>query len=341
MAMSRPGFYFLACPDSELLKERINALISEHAQDMGPKPARRVFWADDKVGETALTPTFWQELTQQSLMAEPRVLVVRRANLLLTKDWDDLSPALARFNDQAWPLFCLEGEFDKRGPKVPKALSKQKFWTFAQKKGWLWQSPGLDPKAVRGHVQAWAKKTGATFAPGALEILLAVLPSQATPLARELEKLELAYAGKGAIGPEAAELVAHVPDMNIFSFIDALQQGTAPVAVWRQILVSHASGQAMLFPFLGMLLREARILWQLCYSDPTLRLPGFIKNKKQPLARRLGPERISRLFELALEAELGVKSGERKPDQAMELLVAGLVETFSSFRPGAGGPRGR
>jgi DNA polymerase-3 subunit delta len=49
------------------------------------------------------------------------------------------------------------------------------------------------------------------------------------------------------------------------------------------------------------------------------------------LAQSLGAARLARIWDLALQADKGIKSGERSPEQAFEILTAGL---FLLFRGG-------
>ena len=333
--MTRPGFSFLVCPDAELIRQRIDGMAAEAASSAAYE--RRVFWGDE-----GLTPAFWEALTLQSLLGTPRMLVMRHAQNLNAEAWRELSPHLSRFHDQAWPVFCLEGEFSRGKPRIPKPLEKQKYWEFGRNKNWVWQSPGLNEKGLRAMIERWAKDSGRTLAPGTLNALLGSLPLDASFVARELDKLELALGKETTVTARMAELVTFSPDMEIFAFIDALQRGDAPDEVWRKILRNRLTSVDMCFPFLGMVLREARILWQLLYQDGSVRLPPRVLNQKRDLARRLGPERLARVWDLAWEAEAGIKSGERNTDQALEMLVAGLTKTFaSSRRPGPARSTGR
>ncbi|THB67901.1 MAG: DNA polymerase III subunit delta [Desulfovibrio sp.] len=335
--MSRPGFTFLACPDAELIRGRIDALAKEFPASGGMGQTsyeRRVFW-----GEEGLPPAFWEGLTLQSLMGAPKLLVVRQANKLLAEHWRNLVPHLSRFHEQAWPMFCLEVEYKRNQPSVPKHITKHKFWTFAHKQGWVWQSPGLDARGLREMISAWAKAKGLTLERGVLDTLVEALPLNAAAVHQELAKLELAAQSNGAVDQRIAALVSFTPDMDVFAFIDALQRGTTPSETWRKILKSQLSGEEMCFSFLAMVLREARILWQLLFREGGVRLPQRVLTAKQNLAKRLGPAKLARIWDLAWEAELGVKSGERSTDQALERLVAGLTELFRPPPSGYAGAR--
>ncbi len=332
--MSRPGFFFLVCPDAELTKIRIEALLAEHSP-AGTEYERHVFWADEGLGRH-----FWESLTLQGLFDAPRIVVLRRAQDLLADDWEKLTGVLGRFNAQIWPFFCLETGFDRGKPKLPRPLTGKKYWTLAQKKGWLWQSAGLNGPGVVRYLKEQASAKGLRFAPGAAEALAAVVPTDASAIRRELEKIELATPDK-VIGPEAADMVTFEPETDIFAFITALQKGRSPGEVWRQVLGGGREDE-MLFPFLALLQREARILWRMRFGDDgDIRLPPSVRSAKQATAAKLGAGGLARIWDMALAAESGVKTGERSPAQAMDLLVADLYDLFSSRDSGGSAGRGR
>jgi len=82
------------------------------------------------------------------------------------------------------------------------------------------------------------------------------------------------------------------------------------------------AGGDMVFPVSSLLLREARQLWQLLHGeDAKVHLYPGLKAEKKNLAKRLGPERISRFWDMVLKADTDIKTGRLKPAQAMENLV--------------------
>lgn len=341
----RPGFYFLACPDSKIVQGKVAELMKQYApagsadslpggsgSAFGGGFDRRVYWAEE-----GLTPHFWEDLTLQSLTGTAKCIVVRHAEKLLAADWKALIPALAGFKDHAFPIFCLESAWQRNQPKPPAHLTKQKFWKLAQDRGWYWQSPGITRDKMTAVLQREAKRRSVSMAPDALRFLAESLPLDAAAISAEMDKLAVAAkvseeAGTtGVIDAALAKETAYAPDIDIFGFIQALQKGTASIAVWRQVFADRLGGEGMLFPLLSLLAREARILWQIDAGETqAVRLPPSVMRAKENLARRLGRSRIAALFDLALEAEYGVKSGERTPDQALERLVAGLAALFAN-----------
>ena len=187
----RPGFSFLACPDQEMLKRRLDTLL----QTAGGNFARQVFWADaDDFGSA-----YWQALQTVSLFATPSVLLLRRAETLGVEFWTKLSRPLSGFNEYVWPVFCLEGPQDpKKGYTPPKGLADKPYWKVAQQRGWLWTSVGLTAETMLPMLKDWAGARRLRFERGVDQELARLLPQDMTAAARELEKLELAVEGTGS-----------------------------------------------------------------------------------------------------------------------------------------------
>ncbi|HBR06850.1 MAG TPA: DNA polymerase III subunit chi [Desulfovibrio sp.] len=326
--MPRQGYSFLVCPDPELLRRRVDALAA--GGGMG-SAERKVFWGDDA---EPLPGAFWEALTQKSLFSTPKTLVLRRAHSLKAEAWDRLDKALSAANSEVWVFLCLEGAWDRGKVPIPAALSKRTLWKHAEKSGWIWQSKGLDDKALRGFVRDWAAAEKIGVEPQVLETLCRALPLDAAALALELDKLALAAGPERRLLAEHAELVQQSEDMDLFALMDALAKGGSPALVWQRVLGNRGESDSLLFPLVGALCREARTLWALLTGDEDVKIHPYVRQLKTPLARRLGKPGLQRLFDLALEADLGVKSGSRKPEQALELLVAELTGVFGAGRAG-------
>ncbi len=339
---NRPGFYFCACPDPELSRQKIRDLLGRFPPSSG-QWQEVVFWGEDGLGDA-----FWQALTVQSLFGEYRAVILRGAQTLLAEDWRSLSRALATVPPMVWPCLCLEVAFDNKGPKVPVHVQKLKCWSFAKEKGWVWESPGLNAANLKDMVRDYCAAQGLKLAPGSLEAIAAALPPDALAARLELDKIALASPDK-QITPASAAIIAHEPDIDVFAFLRAIEaqakgDGDARAGgsgekdflqAWRAVLVDEVSKDTMLFPFIGALVREARVLWQILFKEKVF-IPNYALAEKQHLARTLGLRGVAALWDLALAAEHGLKSGERKEDQALEALTAGLLELFQGRTKGAG-----
>ncbi|MBQ4133400.1 MAG: DNA polymerase III subunit delta [Desulfovibrionaceae bacterium] len=338
--MSRPGFLFCISPDSTLLKQHVELLAARFPPPGGAAlmpPAlssssqgwnRKVFW-----GDSGLEDEFWDCLGVQNLFGGGTLVVLRNAQALPADTWKKLSKAMAQANPAVWPVLCLEVEFERGKPKIPAHITRLKAFDFAGKQGWVWQSPGLDARGLQSYIQAQSKKLGLDIPPALLSQLAAALPSNAAAVQLELEKLALLVQTEGEnnqLKPEHLSLIRQQAEVDIYRVLRALQNNRNSAEVWAMAMASESgsSNDKMLFGFLGALVREARILWQILFSE-NVYIPAGALAEKQALAQKLGVRRLAELWELALEAEQGVKSGEVSEDQALERLLADLSLLFS------------
>jgi len=327
--MSRPKFTFLACPDPQLLKARIKELLETSGQTGWET---RTFWGDD---EEPLPPAFWTELTIKSLFPQPKALVIRRAHSLKAEHWDKLDGALKTVSPDVFPMFCLEGEWKGKGAPIPAPLTRRGLFKAAGDNGWVWESAGLTRQSLPQFVARWAARRKLTFEPGADKALAMVLPTDGAAARLELDKIELAAGDERVVRREHASLVPESGEMAFFDLMDALGRPGAEGAVWRRILSDHAKSakDQMLFNLIGFLAGQARMLWQIAHNEKAGGSP-FAVRKNTPLAQRLGPRGVARLIDLAMGAELSIKTGERKYDEVLDSLTADLVELFRPARSG-------
>lgn len=321
--MSKPGFNICVGPDPILLKDYIEEQARAWPPGPGQKWERYTFW-----GEEPLPADFWEKLTLQGLFQQPKLIILRKANELSADTLKKISAALGRADSQTWPFICFENEFEKGKAKIAAHVLKLKFFTFAKEKNWYREIPPLARDAKRAFVQKEAATLGLKLDPMDMERLLPALPQDAGAIRLELGKVALAADAGGKLTPEALSMLNFEPEMDIFAFLSALQSGKRPEEVWAQFSKGSDASDAGLFSFLAMLLREGRILWQLLAGEPVF-IPSHQQGNKTALARSLGYGGLSRIWDLALRAEKGVKTGERNPRQAFELLLADLFRLFN------------
>ena len=327
----RPGFFLCICPDPELCRDKVRGLLRQFPPPSGKVWAEHVFWGEDGLGED-----FWKALNSQNLFGDCQAVILRSAQLLSADDWRALSRALATVPPSTWPLICLEVAFDGKGAKIPAHVSKLKGLAFARSQGWVWESPGLNATGLKSLVRDYCAEQGLKADKETMDALAALLPADAGAARQELEKVFLA-SPDGVVSKDVLQVVAHEPEIDVFAFLRALQSQTGSkgagaddfLKAWRAVLLDQVSKDSLLFPFLGALVREARVLWQILFKEKVF-VPAFVLGEKQRLARALGVRGVAALWELALTAERGIKSGERKEEQALEALTAGLLELFRS-----------
>lgn len=286
----------------------------------------QVFWGDE-----SLEASFWKVLTMPGLLSvlgAGRILVLRQAHLLPVKSLSDMEPLLRRANPDLLVFFCLEGEWKGKTPAVPATVAKQPYFKAARAKGWLWESPGFTEQSLRSFVQSWARKQAIGLDRGVEARLLGVLPMDGSQVRNELEKLELLLNERKEVTAADLELLGEQSALNSFAFLKAVLSSSTDLSVWRTIFTDHIStGPGMLMPFLGLLQRELRILWQLTTGDEhKVALPPFIKREKKNLAAQLGEQGLAKIWDLVFQAELDLKTGRKQADQILESLAANLSD---------------
>lgn len=317
----RPPFFFCICPDVWLLQERIKDLTT--AAGCGAW-TRQTFWGDEP-----LPPAFWTALTMPgllSILGGGRLLVLRRAHLLPVKSLNDMEPLLRTSKPDLWVFLCLEGEWKGSTPAVPATVTKQPYFKAAKSKGWLWQSPGYTEQSLGSFVRQWAKGKGLAFDPGAEQTLVNALPLDGARMRGELEKLELLLGERRRITDADLSLLNGANVMNNFAFLRNVLTSSMDLNAWRTVFADQtATGGGMLMPFLGLLQRETRILWQLLAGeDDKVALPPSVKREKKQLAVELGAQGLARIWDLIFQAEWDLKTGRKQAEQIMESMVANL-----------------
>lgn len=325
--MTRPGFTFCVCPDPELLREHIHGELEQ----LEPDARMKTFWADEE-----LPQAYWDHFQQRALTGQTTALLLRRCEKLAAPIWKSLNSLLSRHRRQVWPFFCIEAEWNGNKPPVPAAVSKLKCWQLAKGKGWIWQTAGLDQAGLGRYIKEWADKRGIRVQQGFLQRALNALPPDAALVRSELDKLELWAWESRELGDREAGLLSVEPETDVFAFLRSMQRGET-LTVWKRVIQGQmAADSASFLPFLHLVLREARIMWQLLCGEE-VRLPAAVKREKLQLARSMGLAGLSGLWSHVLEAEAGFKTGEWSQMQALDMLVANLETAFA--RKGQERPR--
>lgn len=317
--MDKPGFYFCLCPDSTLARAHARDMLAACGQDGAPLS---VFWADE-----GLDGSFWDALTLQGLGVSQRNLFVRNAHLLPAEIWKKLSAALGTPRPGILPVFFLESAWEKGQPKLPAHLTKLRCFEFAEKKHWIWRAPALDARGVRRFIQEKASALGLSIRPEPLEVLGETLPPDAASISAAMEQLALLVEDGVVELAHTRNIAQYAPDLVLFELIRHIQEGRADKA-WQAILREGDGGEGILFPLLGLMAREGRMLWQL-QAGENIYVPQHVAGMKRKLAARLGDSGLAELFAALCEAEWSVKSGRLQPGQAMEKLIAELTLLFA------------
>ncbi|MBD5539054.1 MAG: DNA polymerase III subunit delta [Desulfovibrio sp.] len=311
----KPGFSFLVCPDGHMLRRALDDALGAWPPERG-EWERHVFWGDEEP-----PPRFWELLSLEELFGASRAVVVRQAQLWPAATWKKLSRAIARPAARTWPVFCLEGEWEKRRPKIPAHITRLRCFAFADGRGWVWRAEGLGERDVPRHVRERARALGLDFEPQALEQFCASVPPDGLAIENELAKLAL-MAGDAPVTSAMTAVGGWTPECNVFACIRRMESGDL-AGVWRELARSEDSDR-LLFSLLALLAREWRLLWQLLAGEE-VRLHPSDASFKRALATRLGTGGLARGFAALADAEWQVKSGRRSPAQSLESLAVAMT----------------
>lgn len=316
--MSTAPFSFLISPDSYLLRTHITTLTQDNSHDVKV----HTFWGDD-----GLSDVFWEHLTLQSLFVQSKILVVRNAHVIPAATLKELSNALSRASSSVTTLICLEVTFERGKPKIPAHILKLPCFVHAQKKGWITTISALTENSMPQFLQQETKKHNVNISASMIGRLVRLLPLDAARAGSELEKLALTADEQGNIPEDAISLIEESSESTIFDVLRLLQTGKNAPLVWSAM--KDAKGESLIFSFLAVLVREARTLWQLLIGEQPA-LPPQVVSLKRVQAQSLGFHGVAKLWAIALDADKGIKSGEKSPEQAFEILAA---ELFTLFQP--------
>lgn len=331
----RPPYSLCICPDSRLLKVRLDALLAGHPPREGGPWQRFVFWADEGLGAP-----FWEHLTLQGLFATPKFLVIRNGQDLLAENLKPLSKALVSLagapgaplpSPLVWPVLCLEVAFERGKAKIPSHISNLDCYIQAEKNGWLDITQGLTPASLPAFIRAEADRQNIVLGQHEVAMLAQSLTPDASFVVSELGKLALLADADGKLPKSLDILAGQAQEVSIFEIIRLVQQNRNAPAVWRQILGDKLTGDSLVFGFNANLIREARVLWQTLAGKPPP-LPPQVAMQKKITAESLGFAGIAKIWNMALEADKGIKTGERSADQAFEMLAAELFRLFGTQR---------
>jgi len=326
--MQNPAFTICTCPDAKLLKDYIHGCIqaSKTGTDGQPKIdwKQHTYWADDE-----LVADFWENISLQGLFNTHKAIVLRNAHLLLAANWKKLSIILGRPNEYTWVFICMENDWEKNKAKIPAHITKLPCISFANKKKWTWSMNALDKSSARQYIQQKSKSLNLSFSATALTQFCNNVAADAQTIENELQKLAILADGQ-TVQEDMLSIINYTPEFNIFNLIKCIESGNN-AQIWTELNKNQNNSDSLFFPFLGLLLREARILWQIHVNEPVY-LHHSDAQHKTMIAKKLGRLGIIYIFDLVVQAELSVKSGKIPIDQCLEILISDLTTLFSRLK---------
>lgn len=308
----KPNFLFFISPDSGILNIRLAKTIKQFQLEHWEK---KVFWADEP-----LESEFWNSISTANLFGPGKVVVVRLANKLNKGFWDQVKPYLTTTNKSSLSIFFFEQEWSTKEPPWPAWFKKHALYQLAQKNKWIFSSKGLNRKNIAKFIQDYLAEKKITIPPILLNKLSQLLPLDSTYCLHELEKLEILASADREVKKEHLQILNLEIDENIFDFINLLLTSPHSLKTWLHKNNYLGQEKDIIFRLLSLLEREAKILWMLYFGEKVY-LPNFVQQRKKNLALKLGPSKIGFLFDLCLDLELKIKTGQITPSEALDYLI--------------------
>ena len=314
----RPGFYFLICPDSFIVKKQIDTIVSSYLKNAN-QWKKHSFWGDEEPPKH-----FWDLLNLQGFFNSNNLIIIRQAHLWAQSTWKQLSQNLSKPIESCWLFLCLEGNWEKGKPKIPAHFNKLGCFNFAKDKNWIWQNEGITEKNIRSYINKRSKELNISFEADALNQFCVSIPPHAQAIECELQKFTV-LKPQTPINIEMTATSSWTAECNIFACIKNMENGNL-ANVWKELCKSN-DADSLIFQLMALLAREIRQLWQLLIGEKVQIFPSEL-NAKKALAKKLGKHSLAKAMSLIATSEYIIKSGQRSPEQTLENLATEMTLLF-------------
>jgi DNA polymerase-3 subunit delta len=194
--------------------------------------------------------------------------------------------------------------------------------------------PAPKPWELPGWVARRARTLKVRLERGVAETLANLVGADLRRLDLELAKLAL-YCGSQPVREEDVRLLVAASDSNVFALLDAVADGRpGPALAALRRLLQQGQAVEALVPQLTALVRRLLVVNELVAegrspaadgADYGLSTNPRALEKLVRQAARYQLEDLDRAYELLLACDRSIKTGERAPEVAVELLVAELA----------------
>jgi len=303
---------FLYGPDTYRSREKLNEII-EHYKKIH-KSGLNLKYFDFK---EAKFEDFRDALKSFSMFKEKKLLVLK--NLFSNpKTENDFLENLKEISKSKEIVLIYEGEIEGNNPLIKKLKKEGKFQKFELLEGIF----------LRNWVKKEFQKYGAKISPDALDKLIEFVGNRLWRMENEIKKL-INFKGKKKIELEDVEiLVKPEIETDIFGTIDAIAKKQKSLAF--KLIQNHLEKGDSPFYILSMInfqIRNIILVKDLIERKRPLVEAGlhpFLLQKIIYQARKFSFQEIKKIYQKIFEMDLKIKTGQLKPDVALDLLVSGI-----------------
>lgn len=323
--MSKPTFYILHGNDDLSLSEAL-ATLKRDADELN---------TSEFSGDSASVPEVMNAVTTYPFLAETRFAIVRGMIAHLNRKGggetakrgiEQLLNELPQLPDHARLVFVERGELSE----------KDKLVALAQKSPNGYVKNFTVPKDLSQWISQRARaEYSVEIEPRAAFALAAVVGDDLRRADNELLKLASYIAPNQPITEEdVAALTPYVAEANIFKMTDALGSGNGKLALrlMHRLLQEKENDYFSLF---GMIIRQFRLLL-LAKEHLTsggapnslasiLKVQPFVAQNIAQQSRAFSVAQLEQIYRSLHDYDFKMKTGQIKPELALDLLVAGLT----------------
>lgn len=335
--------------NADVLKERAVKQIVEAQLEEGDREFGLIRLYANEVGLDGIVA----ELQSGSLMAPQRVVVVRNVTALSNAEQKQLAARLKELQPGLTVVLVAAKDLDARGWGVPVAADLRKA---IEANGQIVEMRAPDERSLPRWAMEEMQALGKSLRPDAAAMLCEYGGTDTDRLLRELEKLA-SYVGKrDEVTVEDVQAVSvRVTEADVFALMDAIGSKDAATALaLLDGVVPEGADRGEFIPFLGMVARQIRLIWQARYLrqrrispqqvsalpaevaghlperhgivDATKGNKGWLLEKFTRQAAMFSDGQLARALDRICQADLALKGGGGKLDQrtVVELLIAEL-----------------
>jgi DNA polymerase-3 subunit delta len=316
----------------DLLRE----LASKEIQQIALGESDAVFNFDKFDGETVSSEQVVESCNMFPLIANRRLVMVRRAGRLLQES--SSRPILTYLEDPS-PQTTLVLELEK----APDA--RRKAWKQIEKNAVVVLCEPLKDREVEGWVRDQAKRREVNLGREEVRYLVGEFGADLRRHLSELEKISLFAQGKALGAEDLADLLGRGKAQSIFRFTDAVANRDTPVAI-KQLGRLLEEGEsplpilALLDRTVGQLLIAKELRTRRRRSADAASLLGAPAWKVEQLLRQsdsFGEEELSKALDTIAQIDLTMKT----TGVPARLLLESLVVSLCGAGPGGGRVRDR
>lgn len=270
---------------------------------------------------------FKQEAMSAPFLSEKKMIIVKNS-LRAKKTWEPIFEFIKEKGDKIENILVfIDFLINEK-----KAQPTGPFFNYLKKQQYLWEFNLLNPKQTEQWLGQYLASKGASIAPQALTLTVALVGNDLTQLALEADKLA-AYADKNEItADDVNNLVKAKFDDNIFNLIDALGNKNKKLAL--KLLAGQIQNGAQPLALLGMISRQFKnLLLVKSYAEKSqgridnyaaakdLGLHPFVFQKTLAQCRNFTAENLIEISDNLLHIESQLKSGAKNPELLLDLLI--------------------